>query len=190
LAGPALADEVMQRRPSALVVASAFDEVTRLGQLGLHSAVCRVYTSRDIRGVEVAGAVGRVFAVALGLVDAMEMGVGIHGVIVTRGIAEATRLGEALGAEAHTFSGLAGVGDLVACGSHPSNPNYQSGRRIVMHKQAEPESEAAAAAVLSLSRRLGVEMPLTEAIEAIAGGRLAPRLANDMLMRRAATTES
>jgi glycerol-3-phosphate dehydrogenase (NAD(P)+) len=189
LAGPALASEVAARRPSAMVAASAFDEVARLTQDALHSHVCRIYTSSDLRGVEMAGAIVRVLSVALGLADALKLGVGVHGVIVTRGLAEARRLGRALGAEEGTFAGLAGVGDLVACGNHPEHPGYAAGQRLVLSPGRHDETLRDARALLALAARHGVTLPLTEAIGAIAAGKLEARLAIDMLMRREATSE-
>ena len=184
LSGPALAAEVVARRPSALVAASAYDEVCQLTQQALHSSICRVYTSSDLRGVELGGAVVNVLAVAVGLTDALSLGVGVRGVVVTRGLAEARRLGAALGAEDKTFAGLAGVGDLVAAASHPRHPGYEAGGRLVAGKAVDSGVISAAKAILSLASRNGVEMPMTEAIAAIAAGKLKPRLAMDMLMRR------
>lgn len=189
ISGPALAAEVVARRPSALVAASPYDEVCTLVQTALHSSICRVYTSSDLRGVELGGAVVHVLAVAVGLVDALSLGVGVRGVVVTRGLAEARRLGAALGAQDRTFAGLAGVGDLVAAASHPKHPGYAAGGRLVRGEAVDAQLVGAAGAILSLAQRNGVEMPMTQAIAAIAGGKLKPRLAMDMLMRREATAE-
>jgi len=189
LAGPALAAEVVNRRPSALVAASSFDEVCTLAQQALHSAICRVYTSHDLRGVELAGAAVGVLAVAVGMADVLNLGVGVRGVIVTRGLAEITRLGAALGAQEATFAGLAGVGDLVASGSHPEHPGYQAGARLGRGSGGDAVILRNAKAVLTLARRNDVDLPLTAAIAAIAAGELRPRLAIDMLMRRDARPE-
>jgi glycerol-3-phosphate dehydrogenase (NAD(P)+) len=189
LAGPALASEILARRPSALVAASAYDEVSALVQDALHSSICRVYTSNDLRGVETAGAIVRVLAVALGVADGLGLGVGVRGVVVTRGLAEARRLGAALGADEATFSGLAGVGDLVACGNHPEHPGYLAGRDIVQKPGRRDGVMRDARGMLALAARNGVTLPLTEAVAAIAAGRLQPRQAIDMLMRREATSE-
>ncbi|MEC8424759.1 MAG: NAD(P)-binding domain-containing protein, partial [Myxococcota bacterium] len=160
LAGPALAAEVVARRPSAMVVASAFDEVAALAQQALHSSICRVYTSPDLLGVELAGAMVSVLSVAVGLADGLRLGVGVQGVIVTRGLAEARRLGRALGADDATFAGLAGVGELVACGNHPEHPGYVVGQALA---RAEHDAHARritseAGALLTLARRSGVEL--------------------------------
>ena len=186
LAGPALAAEVVQRRPCAQVVASDFDAVGARTQQALHSAICRVYTSDDLRGVELAGAMVSVFTIVMGLADAMQQGVGVRGVIVTRGLAESIRLGRALGAQEATFAGLAGVGELVASGSHPEHPNYAAGQALARGQKVSPDRLREAKAVLQLGERVGVELPLTQAVAAILSGKLRPRLALDMLMRREA----
>lgn len=191
LAGPTLAAEVMARRPGAMVVASAFDEVGAMAQQALHSPICRVYSSPDLVGVELAGAMVSVLSVAVGIADGLRLGVGVQGVIVTRGLAEARRLGRALGADDGTFAGLAGVGDLVACGNHPEHPGYIVGRALARTESSEHAARVTseAGALLALGSRHGVELPLTQAIAAIASGRLEARLAIDMLMRREATRE-
>ncbi len=189
LAGPALAAEIVKRRPSALVVASEFDEVGRRTQEALHSSICRVYTSRDLRGVELAGAMVDVLAVAIGLADALDLGLGVHGVVVTRGLAEARRLGEAVGANPLTFAGLAGVGDLVGAAAHPDNPGFDSGVRLGRGAGKDEVRLGEAQALLTLAARHKVDMPLTKAIAAICAGKLKPRLAIDMLMRREASAE-
>lgn len=189
LAGPALAAEVLKRRPSALVVASLFDEVCQRTQTALHSALCRVYTSEDLRGVELAGVIVAVLAVAVGIADGLELGVGVRGVVVSRGLAEGARLGAALGAQPTTFAGLAGVGDLMSCASHPDHPGYGAGLRLGRGSRAEPEAARLAGALASLGSRHGVELPLTQSVAAIAAGKLSPRLAIDGLMRREARSE-
>ena len=189
IAGPALAAEVMRRRPSALVAASRFDAIAALTQDALHSSICRVYTSNDLRGVELAGAMVDVLAVAVGAADALNLGLGVHGVVVTRGLAEAARLGEALGARPSTFAGLAGVGDLVASSSHSDHPGYQAGQALARGSSRSDYVLQKAQAVLTMARKAGVELPLTEAIAAIAAGQVKLRLALDALMRRDATAE-
>lgn len=184
LAGPALAAEVVQRRPSAQVVASRYTAVCERAQQALHSPICRLYTSDDLRGVELAGAMIGVFTVVMGMADAMQQGVGVRGVIVTRGLAEATRLGRALGAHEATFAGLAGVGDLVACGSHPSHPGYAAGLALGRGQTPASHLLADVQALLLLGKRAQIELPITQAVAAILSGELQPRLALDKLMRR------
>lgn len=187
LAGPALPSEVALRHPSALVVASAYNAVTKRSQQALHSSICRVYSSRDIIGVELAGAMVGMLSIALGLADSLQQGLGARGVIVARGLAEAVRLGKALGAEEHSFLGLAGVGDIVANGTE--NPKYKIGHRLGSSGRIDAQHISDLQSLLTLAESHTVELPLTKAIVAMSQGQLEPRLALDVLMRRAATTE-
>ena len=189
LTGPAVASEVVSGRPTALVVASEFDEVCSITQQAFHSEQCRVYTSHDLRGVELAGAMVRVLGVALGVAEGMDMGVGARGVIVTRGLAEATRLGESLGAQPATFSGLAGVGDLVSCAASPNHPSQEAGRLVARGSSVPAHVLSETRSVLAIAAREKVDMPLTEAVLAMATGDMRPRLAFDHLMRRSARSE-
>ena len=189
LAGPALASEVVRRRPSAMVVASDFDEVCARTQAALHSPMCRVYTSRDLRGVELAGALVQVLSAVIGVADGLDLGVGVRGVVVSRGLAEGARLGAALGANPSTLAGLSGVGDLMSCASHPDSPTYAAGLRLGRGSKAEGEVARLASGLVALGKRNGVNLPLTEAVAGIAGGKVSARLALDALMRREATSE-
>lgn len=189
ITGPAIAGEVLARRPAAMVVASPFEEVGRLTQQALHSPVCRIYNSTDLRGVELAGAAVSVLSVAVGIADGLKLGVGVRAVIVTRGIAEIVRLGRSLGASPDTFRGLAGVGDLIAAAGLADHPGTACGLQLARGGVADAETQRRAAALLALGERQGVELPLVEAVAAITAGRLKPRLAIDGLMRREATTE-
>ena len=187
LAGPALPSEIARRHPSALVSASRYKEVTRRSQQALHSSICRVYSSNDIIGVELAGAMVGMLCIAMGLADSLQQGLGARGVIVARGLAEAVRLGKVLGAEEHSFLGLAGVGDIVANGTE--NPKYDIGRELGSSGRIDAQNISDLQALLTLAEANKVELPLTKAIIAMAKGQLEPRLALDLLMRRAATAE-
>ena len=189
LAGPAIASEVVAGKPAALVVASAFDEVCNATQMALHSGQCRVYSSRDLRGVELAGAMVRVLGIALGIAEGVGLGVGSMGVIVTRGLAEATRLGSVLGTHTGTFSGLAGVGDLVTTASSADHPGKAAGMSVARGGTIDTMLLDEARAVLALAARHDVDMPLSQAVVAIGTGEMRPRLAFDELMRRAARAE-
>jgi glycerol-3-phosphate dehydrogenase (NAD(P)+) len=189
MAGPAMADEVLSQRPTAMVVASHFHEVTKRTQRALHSRQCRMYASEDLRGVELASAMVNVLTIALGLADALHQGVGVRGVIVTRGLAEATRLGRRCGADPQTFAGLAGVGDVIACGSLQNHPGYSAGRALGAGQSIADSRIEEIAALLKLAEKEGAELPLTEALASIARGTLKPRIAMDMLMRRGPTAE-
>ena len=189
IGGPAMADEVLNRRPTAMVAASKFTEIQTAAQRALHSSICRLYTSSDLLGVQLASAMVKALTIALGIADALNQGVGVRGVIVTRGIAEATRLGDKLGASSSTFGGLAGVGDLVACGSLPNHPGYAAGRNLGVGKKIPTEMREEIAALIQLATSHDIELPITEAITHISNGKIRPRLAIDMLMRREAKQE-
>mgnify|MGYP003950306945 CR=1 FL=1 len=189
LSGPAVAAEVVAGRPTALVVASAFDEVCLATQSALHSEQCRIYSSNDMCGVELAGAMVRLLGIALGIAEGVDLGVGSRGVVVTRGLAEATRLGLALGAQPQTFSGLAGVGDLVTCAASTNHPAMAAGRTVARGGTLTEDMLRETRAVLALANREGVELPLAQAVVAICTGEMRPRLAFDDLMRRSARSE-
>lgn len=189
LAGPALASEIMNRRPIAMVVGSAYDEVGHRTQVALHSHICRLYTSSDLFGVELAAATVFPLSVALGIASQLRLGVGVRGVIITRGIKECTRLGMALGTDAQTFSGLAGMGDLVACGALPSHPGYAAGVALAEKKGIDPRLIDEVKPIVELSQRCDVSLPLITAILSMMKGEMEPRLAIDHLMRRQATKE-
>lgn len=187
LAGPAIPSEIALRHPSALVAASRYTEVTRRSQKALHSSICRVYSSSDIIGIELAGAMVGMLCIALGLADSLQQGLGARGVIVARGLAEAVRLGKVLGAEEHSFLGLAGVGDIISSGTE--NPKYKIGRALGSSGRIDAQNISDLQSLLTLADNHNIELPLTKAIVAMAKGQLEPRLALDLLMRRAATAE-
>jgi glycerol-3-phosphate dehydrogenase (NAD(P)+) len=184
LAGPALAAEVIRGRPTALVVASPFDEVCAITQEALHSEVCRIYTSRDLPGVELAGAMVLVLSLAVGIAVGLDLGISGRGIVITRGIAEAMRLGAALGAHPQTFSGLAGVGDLVSCASHEDHPSFKTGLTLARGGRCGARFLTDVESVLMMAERHGVDMPLSRAVGEIAAGRISARLVMDQLMRR------
>lgn len=189
LTGPALASEVVRGRPTALVVASSFDEVCVAAQTALHSEHCRIYSSHDLHGVELAGAMVKILAVALGVVKGIDYGAGAMGVVVTRGIAEASRLGAALGAHPETFSGLAGVGDLVSAATSGDHPSFTAGLSLARGGTVASRTIEQTRAVLALAEVHSIALPLTEAVFAIATGEASPTLAFDELMRRGARSE-
>ena len=189
LAGPSLPEEILNRRPTALVAASKFEEVQQYIQRSLHSPICRLYTSDDVVGVELAGAMVRALSIALGIVDGLNQGVAVRGVVITRGLHEATKLGTALGAEEATFYGLAGLGDLVSCASLPTHKGYLAGRASCSGKNISFELLHELQALLKIARAQNIELPITEAVIAIAQGKIQPMRAINMLMRRAATQE-
>ncbi len=178
LAGPAYSTEVLAGKPCAVVVASRHRALCLLTQQALHSSRCRVYTSDDPHGIELAAVMARVLAVAVGLSDRMDMGPGGRGLVVSRGLAETLRLGEAMGVGGEGLIGLAGIGDLVATISDPEHPALLAG----LMEDSEPIQAAIAA--LAIGRKLGVDLPLTQAVVAVASHQIEPAEALHALMQR------
>ena len=187
LAGPVILKDIERGHPSALVVASHYDQVLTLTQEVLHSGICRVYSSKDLIGVELAGAMVTMISMGIGLADSLRKGFSARGVIVARGLAEASRLGQALGAEEHSFLGLAGVGDVVAFGMRGAK--YEAGRNIGAKKAIPTYYLAELEALIKLGQKQSIDLPLTQAILAIAKGELEAEIAMDALMQRAPTAE-
>jgi glycerol-3-phosphate dehydrogenase (NAD(P)+) len=207
LSGPSFALEVARAQPTALVAASAHESVRQDAVHVLHSEVLRIYTSNDPVGVEVGGAVKNVLAIATGIADGMPgaagpaigLGQNARAALITRGLAEMTRLGLALGARAETFTGLSGLGDLVLTATGDLSRNRKVGL-LLAQGLALPdilrslghvaEGVYSAAMVLQRARAHGVEMPITQAVVAVLEGRLTPRDALQGLMGREAKAEA
>jgi glycerol-3-phosphate dehydrogenase (NAD(P)+) len=173
LSGPSFAREVAQGLPTDLVAASAGMEAARAVQAALHAPTFRVYASGDPVGVQVGGAIKNVIAVAAGACDGLSLGLNARAALTTRGLAEMSRLGVALGADPLTFLGLAGVGDLfLTCGGDLSR-NRQLGMAVaegadpqqyVRSHKTVAEGYRTSAAAWALAQRLGVDMPITEQV--------------------------
>jgi len=198
LSGPSFALEVALGRPTALVAASADAALAALAVRAFHADALRIYTSGDIVGVEVGGAVKNVLAIAVGALDAMALGLNARAALITRGLAEMTRLGVALGALPATFMGLSGLGDLVLTATGDLSRNRRLGMLLA---QGQPLAQALASLghvaegapsapmVLERARRLGVEMPITEAVADVLAGRATVAAALARLMARDARAE-
>ncbi|GAB7030770.1 NAD(P)H-dependent glycerol-3-phosphate dehydrogenase [Streptomyces sp. NPDC021749] len=196
--GPNLAKEVAARQPAAAVVACADEAVARRVQTACHTAYFRPYTNTDVVGCELGGAVKNVIALAVGIATGMGLGDNAKASLITRGLAETTRLGLAMGADAHTFAGLAGMGDLVATCSSPLSRNNTFGTNlgrgmtlqetIAVTKQTA-EGVKSCESVLDLARRHGVDMPLTETVVSIVHDGKPPLVALKELMARSAKSE-
>ncbi len=184
LAGPLLAAEVRRGAPSAVVVAARFDEVPRRAQAALGSSACRVYASADLPGVEIAGAMVEVLAMALGLARGLGLGVGAEAMIVTRGIAEGARLSARIQGDPRTFSGLAGVGELVAAAGLPDHLGHARGLALA-RGETDPGAAALCDALLAHSR----DLPITAAVAAIAHGQARAAEVVGRLMIRASGEE-
>jgi glycerol-3-phosphate dehydrogenase (NAD(P)+) len=184
IAGPALPDDLAEGNSSSMVIASAFDEVVGEGRRLLNAPpVLRVYGSHDLVGVELASALSGAYTVVLGLSDGLGVAPGTRAVLLTRALAEASRLGVAAGAEARTFVGLSGLGNLLVRASERS-ADYQLGRRLAggADPAATPtEGARAALAGVALAGRLGVRVPVLQAIAAVLTGRLEPRRAATLI---------
>ena len=198
ISGPNLSHEVAAGLPSSAVVASATEEMAERVQGALTSSVFRVYTSTDVAGVELGGTLKNIVAIGAGMIDGMEFGDNAKAAFISRAIAEITRLGIAAGAQPLTFSGLAGVGDLVAtCYSRLSRNRYVGeelgrGRNIaqIMEDLNEVcEGYNTTPAAIRLAERLNVETPITLETHRVLHEGLNPREAIQSLMGRPATTE-
>ena len=199
LSGPSFAAEVAQRQPTAVVAASRDEAAALRTQQLFSSAEFRVYTQRDVIGVELGGALKNVMAVATGVLDGLGLGFNPRAALITRGLAEMTRLGVALGAEPLTFAGLAGMGDLVLTCTGSLSRNRTVGVEIgqgrpideVLHARetiAEGVITTQSAHALALSR--GVEMPIVRTMHRILFEAMPPRDAIAELMARALRAES
>ncbi len=191
LAGPALPNDLVDGNFASMVVASAFDEVVAEGRRLLNvPPALRVYGSKDLVGVELASALSGAYTVALGLCDELAVGDGPRAVLVTRAVAEASRLGIAAGAEARTFAGLAGLGNLLVRAHGDRSPDYVLGRTLAAGgKQTVTEGSRAAAAMVQLAASLRVRMPVLQGVAAILSGRLAAREAVKLIGDQVATEE-
>jgi glycerol-3-phosphate dehydrogenase (NAD(P)+) len=207
LSGPSFALEVARGQPTALVVASENADLAATAVAGFHSETLRVYTSPDIVGVEVGGAVKNVLAIAVGVLDGLAEaapegsvapGLNARAALITRGLAEMTRLGVALGARAETFMGLSGLGDLVLTATGHLSRNRRVGLLLaggqplaaaVASLGHVAEGVLSAPVVLARAQALGVDMPITETVVDLLQGRVAPAQAVARLMSRHARSE-
>ncbi len=193
LSGPSFALEVALGQPTALVAASAVPAVREALVAAFHGGNLRVYANDDITGVEVGGAVKNVLAIATGLCDGLALGLNARAALITRGLAEMTRLGVALGARADTFMGLSGLGDLVLTATGDLSRNRQVGLQLakglsvgqaVASLGHVAEGVQCAQAVVARGRRLGIDMPISSAVVGLLSGRLQPAAAVADLMAR------
>ena len=198
ISGPNLAKEIVAGQPSATVVASRYTEAIRAGATYLHGDTFRVYGNTDVAGVELAGALKNVIAIASGCVSGLGYGVNVRAALVTRGLAEIQRLGVKLGSDPLTFSGLAGIGDLmVTCGSELSR-NFRVGRGIAAGKSLDAICEElgevaeginTTRVANALAKQEGVAMPITEGVGLLISGQATPQEVLADLMTRAARYE-
>jgi glycerol-3-phosphate dehydrogenase (NAD(P)+) len=193
LSGPNMAEEVLAGLPAVSVVASEDVELARRLQEALSSLVFRVYVNDDVVGVELCAAAKNVIALAAGAVDGLGLGDNAKAALITRGLVEMARLGEALGASPETFSGLAGMGDLIVTCWHPSGRNRRAGELMARGASAAEalaeigqvvEGLTTAPVLRDLSRRLEIELPITEGVCSVLAGRPLHELAASLMGRR------
>jgi glycerol-3-phosphate dehydrogenase (NAD(P)+) len=198
VSGPNLALEIAQRQYSATVVACTDAGAGGQLQKACHTGYFRPYTNPDVIGCELGGAVKNVIALAVGIAVGMGLGDNTRAMLITRGLAEITRLGAALGADQHTFAGLAGMGDLVATCSSPLSRNRTFGEglgngmaleEVIAATKQTAEGVASSESVLQLAGRSGVEMPITEVMTAVLHEGLEVGQAAVMLASRSAKPE-
>ncbi|MFH7596693.1 NAD(P)H-dependent glycerol-3-phosphate dehydrogenase [Streptomyces racemochromogenes] len=196
--GPNLAREIVARQPAASVVACVDEAVAQRLQAACHTPYFRPYTSTDVIGCELGGAVKNVIGLAVGIADGMGLGDNTKGSLITRGLAEATRLGLAMGADPLTFSGLAGLGDLVATCSSPLSRNHTFGTNLgrgmtleetIAVTRQTAEGVKSCQSVADLARRYGVDMPITETVVDIVHHGKPTLVALKELMGRSAKPE-
>lgn len=193
LSGPSFAQEVAAGQPTALVAASADPVLREWLVRAFHGPALRIYSSDDVVGVEVGGAVKNVLAIATGLCDGLALGLNARAALVTRGLAEMTRLGVALGARAETFMGLSGLGDLVLTATGDLSRNRKVGLLLAQGQSLAQavaslghvaEGVYSARTVVQRARALGVAMPIAEGVLALLDGQMRPDQAVAALMGR------
>jgi glycerol-3-phosphate dehydrogenase (NAD(P)+) len=198
LSGPNLAGEILQSQPAASVVACADFEVARYAQRRLSAKGFRVYSHDDLLGVELGGTLKNIIAIAAGCSDGLGLGANARAALMTRGLAEMTRLAVALGAKPLTLSGLSGMGDLFATCTSPLSRNYRLGKEMAQGSDRDQALAAVGAtaegvtttyAVCELSKRLAIELPIAEQVEATLKGKTTPEGAIMTLMARPLASE-
>ncbi len=198
LTGPNLASEVIEGQPTATVIAMRDADAARSIQDVLMGPTFRVYTNDDVVGCELGGALKNVMAIAAGMSDGLGFGDNSRAALITRALAELTRLGEALGGRPATFAGLAGMGDLIATCSSTRSRNHHVGVRLAEGKSLDEvvsemrmvaEGIKTTKSVLGLAARAGIEMPIVEHVGQVLHDGLHPRDAVLSLMTRAAKSE-
>lgn len=198
LSGPSFAQEVAQGLPTALVAASSDAALRDVLVAAFHSPALRVYANDDVVGVEVGGAVKNVMAIVTGLCDGLQLGLNARAALITRGLAEMTRLGLALGARAETFMGLSGLGDLVLTATGDLSRNRRVGLALAQgHTLAQAvqalghvaEGVYCARTVVQRAQGLGIDMPIARSVVGLLDGTVRPEQAVAALMGRDPASE-
>ena len=198
LSGPNIADELVRGLPGSACVVSSDNDFAHEAQQSFNTSTFRVYTNDDVIGVELAGAMKNVIAIAAGIIDGKKLGDNAKAALLARGLREISRLGEALGAKSQTFSGLTGLGDLVTTCISPMGRNRSFGELIGKGVAARDalsatnsvvEGEATCRAVYKLAKELNVDMPITQAVYRIVTSELTVEQALEQLMQRGLKAE-
>ena len=198
LSGPSFAQEVARGLPAALVAASRHAHVRDALVQAFHADKLRVYANEDVVGVEIGGAVKNVMAIATGLCDGLQLGMNARAALITRGLAEMTRLGVALGAKPETFMGLSGLGDLVLTATGDLSRNRQVGMALAQGKTLPEvlqslghvaEGVYSARTVVQRAAFLGVDMPIASTVVSVLDGKVAAKDAVAVLMGRGSKGE-
>ncbi len=193
LSGPSFAEEVAAGQPAALTLAAAQPAFARETAQRLHGQRLRIYSSSDVVGVEIAGALKNVIAIGSGLSDGLSLGLNARAALITRGLAEIARLGVALGGRNETFMGLSGLGDLILTCTGNLSRNYRVGFQLAGGRALDQimrelghvaEGVSSAGAALQLAQRHQVEMPITIAVHHVLSGQWKPAQAVEMLLAR------
>ncbi|HEY7566514.1 MAG TPA: NAD(P)H-dependent glycerol-3-phosphate dehydrogenase [Gemmatimonadaceae bacterium] len=193
ISGPSFASEVVREQPTALVAASRDSSAAEAIQHVFSTNTLRVYTNDDVAGVELGGALKNIMAIATGIADGLELGLNSRAALITRGLAEMTRLGVALGARATTFAGLAGLGDLVLTCTGALSRNRALGieigrggklRDILAQRETVAEGVVTTESTCDLAAREQIEMPIVHAVARVLFDGLDPRAAITALMSR------
>jgi glycerol-3-phosphate dehydrogenase (NAD(P)+) len=198
LSGPSFAKEVAAALPTAVVLASIDVQLASRLARALHDTRLRIYSNDDLVGVEVAGATKNVLAIAAGICDGLGLGMNARAALITRGLAEISRLGTALGGRLETFVGLAGVGDLILTCTGELSRNRQVGLRLAAGESLPAilqnlghvaEGVSSARSLDRLAARMQVDMPIARAVSSVLEGRVAAAAAVTMLLERSQRPE-
>lgn len=198
LSGPNLASEILRGLPAAAVIASANEKTAEAIQKELSISKFRLYTNSDMIGVEFGGTTKNVIAIAAGASDGLNLGANAKAALLTRGLAEMTRLAVAMGAKPLTLAGLAGIGDLLATCDGSASRNYRLGNLFVKGKGLEEifseigaaiEGVPTARAICELSQRLNIDLPIATQVQAALSGKTSPEGAIMTLMSRPLASE-
>ena len=198
LSGPSFAEEVAQGLPTAVSLAANDSAFAHATALALHSPRLRIYANDDLPGVEVGGAVKNVMAIATGICDGLGLGLNARAALITRGLAEIARLGEALGGKPQTFMGLAGMGDLILTCTGDLSRNRRVGLALAAGKTLPQiladlghvaEGVSTAREVARLATQLGIDMPITQGVDAILHRNEPAAAAVEKLLSRDPTSE-